>query len=98
MVGVAAESVVLDLRDVVVVLLEHDRKPIQSDLKNRNVHTVTTALDKWFNAHIDRKNHRKLWESYESNWNAFTGQIRTARNEAGHPISIDPVTHSTVHA
>jgi hypothetical protein len=31
-------------------------------------------------------------------WPAFTQQIRTARNEAGHPTSVDPITPETVHA
>jgi hypothetical protein len=30
--------------------------------------------------------------------NAFTHQIRTAGNDAGHPVSVDPVTPDEVHA
>lgn len=39
-----------------------------------------------------------LYEAFEAYWPAFTQQIRTARNEAGHPTSVDPITPETVHA
>jgi len=39
-----------------------------------------------------------LFERFEANWPAFTHQIRTARNEAGHPVAVDPVTAEEVHA
>jgi hypothetical protein len=41
---------------------------------------------------------RELREPFEAYWSAFAQQIRTTRNEAGHPISVDPVTPDTVHA
>jgi hypothetical protein len=41
---------------------------------------------------------RSLREEYESYWPAFTQQIRAARNDAGHPVSIDPISFDTVHA
>jgi len=40
----------------------------------------------------------KLFESFEAYWPAFTHQIRTARNDSGHPSSINPVTSDNVHA
>jgi len=39
-----------------------------------------------------------LFERFEANWPAFTHQIRTARNEAGHPVTVEPVTAEEVHA
>jgi len=39
-----------------------------------------------------------LFERFEANWPAITHQIRTARNEAGHPVSVEPVTPEEVHA
>ncbi len=39
---------------------------------------------------------RALFEAFEANWPAFTQQIRVARNEAGHPTSIDPVGEDAV--
>jgi hypothetical protein len=41
---------------------------------------------------------RELRESFEAYWAAFAQQIRTVRNDAGHPTSVDPVTPDTVHA
>lgn len=39
----------------------------------------------------------ELAEAFQSYWPAFTQQIRTVRNDAGHPARIDPVTQETVH-
>jgi len=39
-----------------------------------------------------------LNEAYEAYWSAFIQQIRTTRNDAGHPSSIEPVTEDSVHA
>ena len=39
-----------------------------------------------------------LSESFSSNWSALTSQIRTIRNDTGHPNSVDPITPETVHA
>jgi hypothetical protein len=41
---------------------------------------------------------RHLWESIGSYWAAYIQQIRTSRNDARHPSSIDAVTVGTVHA
>ena len=38
-----------------------------------------------------------LFERFEANWPAFTHQIRTRGNEAGHPVSVEPVTAEGVH-
>ena len=40
----------------------------------------------------------KLRESFEAYWPAFTQQIRAVRNEAGHPVSVEPVTDRAVHS
>ena len=39
-----------------------------------------------------------LFERLEANWPAFTHHIRTARNDAGHPVRVDTVTADEVHA
>lgn len=97
MVGTAAESVMLDLRDAVVRKLTRQRKPVPAVLRDWKIKTVTDGLATVFDG-IDRKRHRELRESYEAYWAAFSHQIRTSRNEAGHPKSIDPVTSESVHA
>jgi hypothetical protein len=38
-----------------------------------------------------------LRDEYEGYWTAFTQQIRAARNEAGHPSSVDPISPQTIH-
>jgi hypothetical protein len=98
MVGAAAEAVVLDLRDVVIAQLTTAGIPVSKDLKDWKIRTVTMALAQLFDERIDRKSDRVLREEYEMYWGGFTGQMRTVRNEAGHPTSIDPVTADTVHA
>ena len=39
-----------------------------------------------------------LRERFESHWPGILGQIRSTRNDAGHPRSVEPVTHADVHA
>ena len=39
-----------------------------------------------------------LKESFEAYWSAFVQQIRAARNDAGHPSSVQSVGPETVHA
>ncbi len=34
----------------------------------------------------------------QANWSPLALQIRSARNDAGHPLNIDPVTADSVHA
>lgn len=97
MTGAAAESVVLELREAVEMKLKAARKPIPQALTDWKVKTITDALAKVFDG-IDRKQHRELRERYEAYWSAFSHQIRTVRNDAGHPASIDPVTPDTIHA
>ncbi len=97
MVGAAAESVILGLRDKAVQRLNDLGKPVPSSLTKWQIKTVTDALTILFNA-IDTKQDRALREMYEAYWAAFPHQVRTIRNDAGHPRSIDPVTENAVHA
>lgn len=98
MVGVAAEGLVLTLRDAVVNRLRQQNKPVSKELEHWMIRPVTAALTKFFDHGIDVKRDRALREQFENYWTAFTGQIRVARNDAGHPINIEPVTVDTVHA
>ena len=98
MVGAAAESIVLNLATAVDSRFQHDEKPIPKDLNDWRIRTVTTELEKFFDANINKKTHRELYERYEAFWSAFTRQLRLVRNDAGHPTSIDPVTPDAVHS
>ena len=97
MVGCAAESVILHLRDLTAAKLNSLGRPMPPNLNDWRVKTVSDALRDFFNGH-SRSFTRELRESFEAYWAAFAAQIRATRNDAGHPLSIDPVTADTVHA
>jgi len=61
------------------------------------VKTVSDGLHDFFDANSATFN-RQLREPFEAYWAAFSQQIRTTRNAAGHPVSVDPVTPDSVHA
>jgi len=58
---------------------------------------MSDALRTFFEGHAGHFR-RELREPFEAYWPAFAHQIRAARNDAGHPTSVDPVTPDTVHA
>jgi hypothetical protein len=97
MIGVAAESIVLDLRDTLSARMDSLEKPKPSKLADWKIKTVLDAIEDLF---TQKKNDipKGLYEHFESYWSAFTQQIRTVRNESGHPISIEPVSQDMVHA
>ena len=97
MVGCAAESLTLELRDELVARMNSMGKTVPKKLQDWRVRTVMAALK----AEVDSQKAtmgQNLREAFESYWPAFTQQIRATRNEAGHPLSVDPVTDRTVHA
>lgn len=97
MVGCAAESVILRLRDSTVAKLSSLGKPIPANLNDWRIKTVSDALRTFFDGDAGSFD-RELRESFEAYWAAFAQQIRAVRNDAGHPTSVDPVTSDTVHA
>jgi hypothetical protein len=97
MVGAAFESVILDLRDAGIARLTALGKQVPKALEDWRIKTVQDALAQMFDG-IDAAKDRALRERYDSNWAVFSHQIRVARNDAGHPTSIDPVTADSVHA
>jgi len=97
MMGASAESLVLELRDVLVAKIASLSRSPARDLEDWRVKKVLDALKKEIDS--QRTNiPTQLWEAYQGFWPAFTQQIRAARNDAGHPTNIDPVTQETVHA
>src|SRR3989442_4333721 len=97
MVGAAAESVILDLRKVTIQKLNLLKQSVPKNMEDWRIKTVSDALRSFFEAHLGQFR-RELREPFEAYWSAFAQQIRAARNYAGHPISVDPVTPATVHA
>lgn len=97
MVGGAAESVILDLRNLTVQKLTSLGQSIPKDMQDWKIKTVSDVLRTFFEGHKAQMI-RELRESFEAYWAAFAQQIRAVRNDAGHPTSVEPVTPDTVHA
>ena len=97
MIGAASEAIILELRETLVNKIEALGRIPARDLKDWKIKKILNAIKR----EIESKRTSipiPLFESFESYWSAFTHQIRAARNEAGHPSSIEPVTEDTVHA
>lgn len=97
MVGCAAESMILNLRDLTVQKIKVLGKSIPSDMNDWKIKTISDSLRDFFDSE-SRNFSRQLREMFDAYWAAFAQQIRATRNEAGHPTSVDPVTQDTVHA
>lgn len=97
MVGAAAESVSLELRDKVVAKVKGAGRTPSKELIGWQIKGVLEGIKKELEPH--KKNMgSSLSEAFEYNWPAFTNSIRSVRNDAGHPNNIDPVTPEDVHA
>ena len=95
MVGGSAESLVIELRDEISAKLASKGQVPSSALKDWRISKILSGLKIVLDG---QKLPSDLRTRYESFWPAFTQQIRAARNDAGHPSAIDPVTSDTVHA
>jgi hypothetical protein len=106
MIGVAAECLVIDIRDAVAARLALLGRPPNKKLDQWQAKTLLDELEKVVAAALtrareaDRDNAatKKLQEAFTYNWPAMAYMIRSTRNDAGHPGSIDPVTPADVHA
>lgn len=97
MVGAAAESVVLEFRDSLLARLDDLGRPRPPELDDWRIKRILDCLESLLMAH-KASMPRQLFEAFGSYWPAFTQQVRSARNAAGHPTSIDPVGEDTVQA
>lgn len=97
MVGCAAESLTLELRDDLISRITSLGRTPLGDLSDWRIRAVLRALQRELDAQV-RNMSQPLREKYESYWPAFTQQIRSVRNDAGHPTTVDPVTPQSVHA
>lgn len=97
MVGAAAESLALELKESLEVKMKALGRTCPTDLLDWRIKRVLDALEREISAQR-QKMPRKLADMFESFWSAFTQQIRLARNDVGHPKNIDAVTPETVHA
>jgi len=98
MVGAATESLVLELRDAIVSTMSS--KLSQASLKGLKSWKMNTILEQVKKVLDNEKQTmpRELREAYEAYWSTYIHEIRTSRNDAGHPKSIEPVTTNKVHA
>jgi hypothetical protein len=97
MTGGAAESLILELRDVCVARLRLTGQSPSKSLNDWRIRTVAGALQTLIAQPAADLPHR-LREDFEAYWPALVHQIRVVRNDAGHPSSVEPVTDETVHA
>lgn len=97
MVGAAAESLALELRESLETKMMALRRAVPRDLQDWQIKRILDALEREISAH-KQDMPRELADMFISFWWPFTQQIRVARNEVGHPKSIDGVTPETVHA
>jgi hypothetical protein len=97
MTGVASEALVLEVRDCLAARMDQSGQAKPPDLEKWIVRRVLGAIEQ---ALEPRKKDmpRPLKEEFEAYWPALVQQVRSIRNEAGHPISVDPVEPETVHA
>lgn len=97
LLGGANERLAVDVRDAVLAFHQRRETKAPEALIDWRIKRVLDALRTFF----DREKMKftgELKERYEAYWPAFTQQIRTIRNDAGHPSSIDPITAEAVHA
>lgn len=97
MVGAAAETVLLAIRDALVTKLQGLGHPQPRELTDWRVKRVLLSIETLL-ATKKALMPKPLFERFEAHWPAFTHQIRTVRNDAGHPVSVDPVAPDEVHA
>ena len=97
MVGAASERLVLNIQASLIEHMESIGAKIPKDLRDWRIKKILGAIETVLSQR-KRKIPNSLFVSFEAYWPAFTHQIRSARNESGHPVSIQPVTPDRVHA
>jgi hypothetical protein len=97
MIGAAAESTVLSLRDELLAAMSRVGRTPPKDLNDWRIKRLLGALQKELELQKPQMP-ATLFEALQAYWPAFTQQIRAVRNDAGHPAGIDVVTPESVHA
>jgi len=97
MVGIAAEGMILHLRDILVDRFRVARKSVPSHLAEWRIKTVCDAIERLL---VANQSHMPtgLSSEFDIYWSGFTSHIRAIRNKSGHPNSVDPVTAELVHS
>ena len=97
MIGAAAEGVALELRDLLNAKLKSAGENVPKDLGDWRISKVLVALEGFF-ARNARDMPPALQEAVRAYWPSYFQFIRTARNDAGHPTNVDPITPEVAHA
>jgi hypothetical protein len=97
MVGAAAESIVIELRDDIVRYMNSNGQNPSPKMKEWKIKPIIDGLDGYIRKRTPAMDD-KLKDEYEATWSSFFCYIRMVRNEAGHPTCVDPITEDQVHA
>jgi len=97
MIGGASESLILELSGLLRQRMSQLKINEPKGLSDWRIKTVLNALHAFFESQKGAFE-KELREEFEAYWLAFAQQIRSTRNDAGHPSSVDPVTEEGVHA
>lgn len=97
MLGASSESIVLDLRDHLAARLDELHQTVPKALTDWRIKVVLDEFQLFVESHSQTLP-RETREDFSPYWPAFTQQIRSVRNDAGHPINVDPVSSDAVHA
>ena len=97
MVGAATESIVIDLRDTIVLHMKSNGQEPKSKITAWQIKSIIDGLNAYVMSRTPPMD-AQLADEYKANWYSFSHYIRMVRNEAGHPTSVDPITDDQVHA
>lgn len=97
MIGCAAESVLLGLRDAIEARYVSTSIPVPTGLSDWRAKRVLDSI----RAILDARRGAMpvpMREAFDSYWSAFSHAIRTTRNDAGHPSDLSTISEDTIHA
>jgi hypothetical protein len=97
MLGAASEAMILDLRDAMVDAANEAGSSVRQNLTGWKIKTVHEAIGQEVDARRARLE-LSLRERFDAYWLPLANQVRIARNDAGHPVSVEPVSRDAVHA
>lgn len=96
LLGCAAESLVLDVRDVLVGKLQARGAKVPKAVTDWKAKPVIDEIDRVLRNGVTKMPH-DLAERFDAHWRSLFHHVRMARNEAGHPASVRPVERTAVH-
>jgi hypothetical protein len=97
MLGGAAESIVLELRDTTLTRTKALGIAPPKGVGDLRLKKILDGLNAFLASKAGGMPH-DLREAFEADWPALTHQIRVTRNDAGHPANVDAVLEDGVHA